>query len=146
MTSAPISIVLGTALLINNMGYSALVGLGVLALIGPYQTFMFKRISRLRKAQTKVMDSRVRLLSEVLNNIGSVKLYAYEKLWADKIENMRKEELQKRRSNSVGKSSLNMIVTFIPTLAAIMTYITYSLSGHTLNAAVIFSSLQCRTE
>ncbi|ODN81434.1 hypothetical protein L202_01864 [Cryptococcus amylolentus CBS 6039] len=142
MTSAPISIVLGTALLINNMGYSALVGLGVLALIGPYQTFMFKRISRLRKAQTKVMDSRVRLLSEVLNNIRSVKLYAYEKLWADRIEDMRKEELQKRRSNSVGKSSLNMIVTFIPTLAAISNYITYSLSGHTLNAAVIFSSLQ----
>ncbi|ODO10326.1 hypothetical protein I350_02555 [Cryptococcus amylolentus CBS 6273] len=124
------------------MGYSALVGLGVLALIGPYQTFMFKRISRLRKAQTKVMDSRVRLLSEVLNNIRSVKLYAYEKLWADRIEDMRKEELQKRRSNSVGKSSLNMIVTFIPTLAAISNYITYSLSGHTLNAAVIFSSLQ----
>ncbi|WVQ76019.1 hypothetical protein IAR50_005655 [Cryptococcus sp. DSM 104548] len=134
ITSAPLSIILGTVFLIHTMGYSALVGLGVLALTGPYKTFMFKRISKLRKAQTEIIDTRVRLVSEVLNNIGAVKLYAYEKLWADRIEDMRREELERLRSNSVGKSSLNMVVTFIPTLAAIMTYITYSLSGHSLNA------------
>ncbi|ODN79695.1 hypothetical protein L202_03623 [Cryptococcus amylolentus CBS 6039] len=142
ITSAPLFIILGTALLIYTLGYSALVGIGVLALTGPYKTFMFKRISKLRKAQTEIIDTRVRLLSEVLNNIGAVKLYAYEKIWAARIGEMRKEELDKLKSNCVGKSSLTMIVAFIPTLAAIMTYITYSLSGHDLDAAIIFSSLQ----
>lgn len=33
-------------------------------------------------------------------------------------------------------------MSFVPVLAAILTFITYSLSGHDLNAAIIFSSLQ----
>ena len=37
---------------------------------------------------------------------------------------------------------MTAIMAFMPILAAILTFVTYSLSGHNLDAATIFSSLQ----
>jgi len=34
------------------------------------------------------------------------------------------------------------VMTFLPTAAAVMTFITYGLTGHQLEAATIFSALQ----
>ncbi|WVQ83340.1 hypothetical protein IAT38_005479 [Cryptococcus sp. DSM 104549] len=138
----PISLAVGIGLLIYTLGYSALVGLGVLLLTGPLKAWMYKRISALRLDQNKIVDTRVRLLSEILNNIRAVKLYAYETLWSKKIGDMRALELEKLRHNNISKSGLNTAMSFIPTLAAILTFITYGLSGHRLDAAIIFSSLQ----
>ncbi|WVQ83250.1 hypothetical protein IAT38_005389 [Cryptococcus sp. DSM 104549] len=137
-----VTLPLGIGLLIYTIGYSALVGLGVLLLTGPFKYWMFKRITRLRKTQTSIVDTRVRILSEILNNIRAVKLYAYESWWAEKIGGMRREELGQARKNNLGKSGMNMTMTFVPTLAAILTFITYALSGHQLDAAIIFTSLQ----
>lgn len=37
---------------------------------------------------------------------------------------------------------MTAIMAFVPILAAILTFVTYSLTGHDLDAATIFSSLQ----
>ncbi|WRT69551.1 uncharacterized protein IL334_006538 [Kwoniella shivajii] len=138
----PIQLILGIGLLIWQIGYSGLVGLGVLLLAGPFKVWMFKHVSRLRSEQNKLVDSRVRLLSEVLNNIRAVKLYAYEGWFGRKVGSMRSSELSKFKENNLSRSTLTATMSFIPTLAAILTFITYALSGHTLDAAIIFSSLQ----
>ncbi|WVQ79499.1 hypothetical protein IAT38_001598 [Cryptococcus sp. DSM 104549] len=129
-------------LLINNIGYSALAGIATVLLTVPLQTFMFKRIAKLREAQTEIIDSRVRLLSEILNNIRAVKLYAYEEIWSRKMSKLRSDELHQLRKNSLSKSGLTMVMSFISTLAAIVTFITYALSGHSLDSAIVFSTLQ----
>ncbi|WVW86790.1 hypothetical protein I302_108844 [Kwoniella bestiolae CBS 10118] len=137
-----VQLLLGIGLLIWQLGPSALVGLGVLLLTAPFKVWMFKHISRMQSAQNQTTDGRVRLLSEILNNIRSVKLYAYEKWFSHRISEMRNAELDSLRKNNLIKSSLTALMGFIPPLAAILTFINYALTDHPLDAATVFSSLQ----
>ncbi|CAD6567059.1 MAG: hypothetical protein TREMPRED_003289 [Tremellales sp. Tagirdzhanova-0007] len=138
----PLQILVGIALLIYTLGYSALVGLAVLVLATPIQGHMFVRLITYRQAQMKIVDVRVRLLSEIINNIRAVKLYAYEVFFGEKVSKLRRQELAKLRRNGLNRATMNATMSFIPILASVLTFITYGLSGHPLNAAIIFSGLQ----
>ena len=57
-----------------------------------------------RQAQMQIVDKRVRLLSEIINNIRAVKLYAYENLFGEKVSHYRRQELAKlRKTVSIGR-------------------------------------------
>ncbi|KAK4686687.1 hypothetical protein P7C73_g3435, partial [Tremellales sp. Uapishka_1] len=155
LVAQPVQIVIGMALLIYTLGYSALVGLlvsfpvfdtsdpvQVLILATPLQGFMFVQMITYRQQQMKIVDTRVRLLSEIINNIRAVKLYAYEVFFGEKVSSLRRQELAKLRRNGLNRSTMNATMSFIPILAAVLTFITYGLSGHSLNVATIFSGLQ----
>ncbi|KAJ7827858.1 multidrug resistance-associated ABC transporter [Mycena olivaceomarginata] len=113
--TSPIQIIIGVGLLINNLGYSALVGLGVLLLGFPLQIALVKIMFTQRKKGVKITDTRVRLSNEVLQGIRLIKYYAWESFYTHQIGTLREREIAT---------------------------ITYALSGHDLNIAIIFSSLQ----
>ncbi|KAE8541543.1 hypothetical protein D1P53_002905 [Cryptococcus gattii VGV] len=138
----PVQIVVGLGLLIWTLGYSALVGLAVLALAGPLQSFMFAVMVRTRQSQMTCVDARVRLLSEVIASIRAVKLFAYVSFFSNKVTELRKKELVFLKKNGFYRASMNATMAFIPTLAAVLTFITYGLTGHSLTPAIIFSGLQ----
>ncbi|WWD19199.1 hypothetical protein CI109_103657 [Kwoniella shandongensis] len=141
----PISIlmlILGTGLLYSLLGTSALVGLAVLVLDSPSKAWMFKQVAKLRRQQSKLIDNRVRLLSEILNNIRAIKLYAYETWFGKKVTELRKKELAVLSRSNFLKSGLDASSQFMPTLAAILSFIFYSWTGHPLDPAIIFPSLQ----
>ncbi|PVG03951.1 hypothetical protein CPB86DRAFT_748462 [Serendipita vermifera] len=139
---SPLMIILALGLLIDNLGYSALVAVGVLVLGFPIQGILVKGIFMSRKKGIKITDARVRLLQEVIQGIRLVKIYAWETLYGHKVDELRRAELKKVRSTSIFRSSMISITGFIPILASILAFITYSLTGHELDAAIIFSSLQ----
>lgn len=91
----------------------------VLALSAPFQWYMFKRMYRYRDAQQKVVDQRVRILSEVIGSIRAVKLYAYETYFSQKISSKRKEELAMLQQNGVSRAFTTATMAFVPILAAI---------------------------
>nr|XP_019008004.1 cadmium ion transporter [Kwoniella pini CBS 10737]OCF46785.1 cadmium ion transporter [Kwoniella pini CBS 10737] len=138
----PMQIAVGLGLLIWTLGYSALVGLAVLTLAGPLQAYMFKRMIYTRQHQLKYVDSRVRVLSETITSIRSVKLFSYVNFFSEKVTDLRKNELIYLRQNGFNRATMNATMAVIPTLAAVLTLVTYGLSGHELNPAVIFSGLQ----
>ncbi|WVQ63105.1 uncharacterized protein L199_001256 [Kwoniella botswanensis] len=137
-----IQIAIGLGLLFWTLGYSALVGLAILALAGPLQAYMFTRMIHTRQSQLQYVDSRVRLLSETITSIRSVKLFAYVQFFSNKVNEMRKNELIYLRKNGFNRATMNATMAVIPTLAAVLTFVTYGLTGHELNAAIIFSGLQ----
>ncbi|KAJ7730232.1 multidrug resistance-associated ABC transporter [Mycena maculata] len=139
---APIQIMIGVGLLINNLGYSALVGLGVLLLGFPMQMMLVKVMFAQRKKGVKITDTRVRLSNEVLQGIRLIKYYAWESFYTHQIGTLREREIATVRKTAIARAGLIALVTFIPVLASILSFITYALSGHELNVAIIFSSLQ----
>ncbi|CAK5271106.1 unnamed protein product [Mycena citricolor] len=139
---APIQLVIGVALLINNLGYSALVGLGVLLLGFPVQMVLVKVMFAQRKKGVKITDTRVRLSNEVLQGIRLIKYYAWEAFYTHQIGTLREREIATVRKTAIARAVLIALVTLIPMLASILSFITYALSGHNLNVAIIFSSLQ----
>ncbi|OCF42639.1 cadmium ion transporter [Kwoniella heveanensis CBS 569] len=138
----PVQILVGLGLLIWTLGYSALVGLAVLALAGPVQAYMFTRMMRTRQFQLQYVDGRVRLLGETITAIRSVKLFAYVSFFSSRVADMRKNELVYLRRNGWNRATMNASMAVIPMLAAVLTLVAYGLSGHELNAASIFSGLQ----
>jgi ATP-binding cassette subfamily C (CFTR/MRP) protein 1 len=58
------------------------------------------------------------------------------------VAQFRRQELSNLRRNGLNRASMTAISSFIPILAAVLTFITYGLSGHPLNPANIFSALQ----
>ncbi|OCF58423.1 cadmium ion transporter [Kwoniella mangroviensis CBS 10435] len=142
----PIQIAVGLGLLIWTLGYSALVGLAVIDLNKPIYTYivayMFTRMIHTRQSQLQYVDSRVRLLSETISSIRSVKLFAYVQFFSNKVNDMRKNELIYLRKNGFNRATMNATMAVIPTLAAVLTFVTYGLTRHELNAAIIFSGLQ----
>lgn len=95
----PIAIVAGCALLIYNLKYSALVGVGILFASSPILTVMMNKLIASRKAQMKLIDQRLRLLTEVFKAIRQIKLYAYEAFFGERIIQVREKELHHLKAN-----------------------------------------------
>lgn len=138
---APIQIAVGIGLLINNLGVSALVGLGVLIVGLPFQMVMVFVMYNERRKGVKITDGRVRLTNEVLRGIRLIKAYVLEEFYKEKITGFRKRELDTIRRSAIAQSLLFATVNVMPVAAAVLSFITYSLTGHDLNVAIIFSSL-----
>ncbi|KAF5310093.1 hypothetical protein D9619_010353 [Psilocybe cf. subviscida] len=139
---SPIQLAIGIGLLLGNLGYSALVGLGVLILGFPIQVILVRVMFTQRKKGVALTDKRVRLTTEVLQGIRLIKFYAWEEFYSYQVGQLRGREIKTIRKSAVARSMLIAVVTFIPILASILSFITYALSGHELNVGIIFSSLQ----
>ncbi|KDQ52618.1 hypothetical protein JAAARDRAFT_40221 [Jaapia argillacea MUCL 33604] len=139
---APIQLIIGIGLLIGTLGYSALVGLGVLLLGFPIQLVLVQILFAQSKKGIKITDRRVRLTNEVLQGVRLIKFYSWEAFFGHRIASLRGAEVETIRKSAMARSLLIAVVIFIPILSAILSFITYSLSGHTLNVATIFTSLQ----
>ena len=90
-------IIIGISLLIANLGYSALVGLGVLILGFPLQFVLVRLMIRSRQKGVQITDGRVRLTTEVLSGIRLIKLYAWEAFYGHQIAELRTGEIKKIR-------------------------------------------------
>lgn len=112
-------IVVGAGLLISTLGISAVVGLGLMILAAPLQGIMFKYLLNCRMDQEKAVDHRTGLLTEVINNIRAVKLYAYESFFSDKIQVMRHEERRLMNRYALIRTSVGTTFAIVPLMATI---------------------------
>jgi ATP-binding cassette subfamily C (CFTR/MRP) protein 1 len=112
-------IMAGIGLLVYTLGYSALVGLGILLAVAPFQGWLFGQLMKYRSKQEAIVDQRVRLLSEIINNIRSVKLYAYETFFGEKVQDLRSQELSKLKGFGLMHALINSTFYFLPILAAV---------------------------
>ena len=91
--SAPVQIIITIYLLWGQLGVSTLAGLIVLVLLVPFNAFTSVKM---RQFQNKLMghkDKRTKLMSDILNSIKVLKLYAWEPAFEKKINQMRKNEI-----------------------------------------------------
>ncbi|TEB30865.1 multidrug resistance-associated ABC transporter [Coprinellus micaceus] len=139
---APIQLAIGIGLLIGNLGYSALVGLGVLVISFPLQIMIVRVMFKQRMKGLKFTDRRVRLTTEVLQGIRLLKYFAWEGFYMNEITGLRRKEIRALKIMAIARSTMISMMTLIPILAAVLSFITYALTGHDLNVATIFTALQ----
>lgn len=125
-----------------TMGYSALPGFGLLALLFPLQSFMMKNLFRLRRKSMPFTDARVKAVVEVVSTIRLTKTNAYEESLRSKFGNLRSDEVVYIRKRMLLRA-LNIAVSFTaPTLAAVVSILCYNATaGDGMKASVIFSAL-----
>ncbi|KAM5152000.1 multidrug resistance-associated protein 1-like [Mantella aurantiaca] len=92
--SAPFTIIVAMYFLWQTLGIAVFAGVGVFILNLPFMTLFGVVIKKLQEEQMKQKDSRIKLISEVLQGIKVLKLYAWENAFIKKIESFRLLELK----------------------------------------------------
>ncbi|KAG2059706.1 hypothetical protein BDR06DRAFT_987184 [Suillus hirtellus] len=96
--------------------------------------------ARVKINNATLTDQRVKVLLEVLGAIWIVKYFTYEVPFLLRIFYLRKKELHGiRRILHVTSGNLALAAS-MPVLAATLAFVTYTLTAHNFNVAVIFSS------
>lgn len=107
--SAPLQVILAIYFLWQILGPSSLAGVAVIVLLIPLNGAVSMKMKTYQVQQMKFKDSRIKLMSEILNGIKVLKLYAWEPTFLEQVEGIRQSELQLLRKGAY----LQAISTFI---------------------------------
>ncbi|EAW12826.1 ATP-binding cassette glutathione S-conjugate transporter YCF1 [Aspergillus clavatus NRRL 1] len=141
--SAPFQITLCMLSLYQLVGVSMFAGIGVMILMIPLNGAIARMMKKLQIIQMKNKDSRSRLMTEILNNIKSIKLYAWNTAFMNKLSHIRNDlELNTLRKIGATQSIANFTWQSTPFLVSCSTFTVYVLtSDKPLTSAVMFPAL-----
>lgn len=98
-------------------------------------------IRKLHSQQMTVKDKRMKCLTEVLNGIRVLKLYAWEESFQEKINTLRQDELRVLFKRALLTACAMFIFGFAPFVISIISFATYVMLGNQLDARKAFVSL-----
>ncbi|KAG1832564.1 ABC protein [Suillus subalutaceus] len=139
--TAPIQVTVCLIILLTELGPSALAGFSLFVLMIPMQQRLMALQHRVRLASMKWTDQRAKVLLEVLGAVRVVKYFSYEVPFLERIFDLRKRELRGIRLILHLTSANLAFAMSLPVLAATLAFVTYTLTTHNFDVAIIFSSL-----
>ncbi|XP_045924011.1 ATP-binding cassette sub-family C member 3 isoform X6 [Micropterus dolomieu] len=123
--SAPLQIMLALYFLWQNLGPSVLAGVAVMIMLIPFNAVIAMKTRAYQVEQMQYKDSRIKLMSEILNGIKVLKLYAWENSFKDKVLAIRQKELNVLRKTAYLGALSTMAWTSAPFLVALTTFAVY---------------------
>ncbi|KAI3098250.1 hypothetical protein CBS147333_9109 [Penicillium roqueforti] len=139
--AAPISIIVTLILLLVNIGYSCLSGYALLVIGMPFLTFAVRSLISRRRSINKITDQRVSLTQEILQAVRFVKYFGWESSFLGRLKEIRGREIRSIQTLLAIRNGILCVAMSIPVFASMLSFVTYALSHHDLNAALVFSSL-----
>lgn len=141
--SAPFQIVLCMASLYQLVGWSMLAGVGVMIFMIPINGVIARIMKTLQKTQMKNKDSRTRLMTEILNNMKSIKLFAWSQAFMKKLNYVRNDqELKTLRKIGAAQALANFTWSTTPFLVSCSTFGVFVLtSDKPLSTEIVFPAL-----
>ncbi|KAF4618966.1 hypothetical protein D9613_010076 [Agrocybe pediades] len=138
----PLQIGLSIFFLYKILGWSALVGLLTLIGVSPIPGWIAKRNQDLEKVKMQKTDARVQIISEIISVIRMVKLFGWEEKTLKMVNEKREDELKYLLKTKIFRLLIHALSGFVPTLAMLFTYATYTvIMKQDLTASKIFSSM-----
>uniref|UniRef100_A0A5F9DCU3 Multidrug resistance-associated protein 4 n=1 Tax=Oryctolagus cuniculus TaxID=9986 RepID=A0A5F9DCU3_RABIT len=136
--AGPLQAVAVTALLWMEIGVSCLAGMAVLLILLPLQSCIGKLFSSLRSKTAAFTDARIRTMNEVITGIRIIKMYAWEKSFAELIASLRRKEISKILSSSYLRG-MNLASFFVASkIIVFVTFTVYVLLGNVITASRVF--------
>ncbi|CAG5136574.1 unnamed protein product, partial [Candidula unifasciata] len=129
---------------LSQLNVAVFAGLAVMLMAVPANTIIGVFLKKYQIEQMKLKDQRMRVMSEVLAGMKVLKLYAWEGSFQEKIEAIRKKELDVIKKFSYIIGALIFMFNTMPylvQLTAFGVFIAVSKDGY-LNPQVAFVSLQ----
>ena len=141
--SAPFQIVLCMLSLYQLVGVSMLAGVAAMILMVPINGLVARIMKNLQKRQMKNKDARTRLITEILNNMKSVKLYAWSQAFMNKLNFVRNEqELKTLRKIGAFQAFANFTWSTTPFLVSCSTFTVFVLTrDEPLTTELVFPAL-----
>ncbi|KAJ7104127.1 P-loop containing nucleoside triphosphate hydrolase protein [Mycena belliarum] len=139
--TSPIQIIVCLVQLLIILGPSALAGFSIFFLCMPLQSWLIKIQFYRRSKSMRWTDKRITLISEMLSGMNTIKYFAWEKPLLERVGGIRKNEIRNVYVLMLIRWANSAVAYSFTAIASVLAFITYSLSGHTLTASVIFTSL-----
>ena len=138
---APVATIIGTCILFAFIGISALAGVGILLLLVPLNYSVGHFLGKVRKNHMPVLDTRVNLLADVIENIRVVKYYGWDMPFLNSILGLRAKEVPYVYREVGAWGALIGILIVTPGLASLAAFSLHILRGEPMNADIVFGSL-----
>ena len=141
--SAPFQITLCMLSLYQLLGVSMFAGIAVMILMIPLNGSIARMMKRLQIVQMHNKDSRTRLMTEILNNMKSIKLYAWNNAFMNKLSHIRNDlELNTLRKIGATQSIANFSWQSTPFLVSCSTFTVFVLTdSRSLTTGIVFPAL-----
>lgn len=134
----PLATVIITCLMWLEIGWAAVVGVGFMLAFIPLQAYLGKRTSILRLKTALRTDERVRLMNEILSGIQVIKMYTWEKPFADLVAKARKQEIKQIRATSYIRGVLTSFIMFTTRICLFCSILAYVLVNNVITAKQVF--------
>ncbi|XP_041636480.1 ATP-binding cassette sub-family C member 9 isoform X2 [Cheilinus undulatus] len=121
----PVQIVMGVILLYYLLGCSALVGASVIVLLAPVQYLIATKLADTQKSTLEHSTDRLKKTTEILKGIKLLKLYAWENIFCDSVEETRGKELTSLRTFAFYTSMSIFMNAAIPIAAVLATFVVH---------------------
>eukprot|EP01038_Epipyxis_sp_PR26KG_P009307 gene9307-12539_t len=139
---APIQIAVTLYLIYLQVGIATFVGLGYMALNAPLNAVVFSFMTSIRKSKVLETDKRVKLMNEVLAGIRVIKFYAWEVPFMEKINEIRKAEVNYLRKIAyIVAIGFSLFFYATPIILPIIIFFTFVKLGNELDAATAFTTI-----
>ncbi|XP_061290379.1 ATP-binding cassette sub-family C member 4-like [Bos javanicus] len=139
--TGPLMAITVIILLWMEIGISCLAGMALLIILTLLQSFSGKLFLSLRSKTAALTDDRIRTMNEVIIGIRTIKMYAWEKSFAELITRLRRKEISKILRSSY-LDGMNLI--FFDTaskLILFITFTTYVLLGNMITISQVFLAI-----
>ncbi|KAM7536240.1 hypothetical protein Aperf_G00000087056 [Anoplocephala perfoliata] len=115
--SGPFQVATAIYLLWQQLGPAVFAGVFVLLVMIPINTLVARMAKVLQEKQLKTTDKRIKLISEILNGIRILKLYAWEPSFIEEVGSIRGKELRYTRKFLYLNCGNTFVFSCAPTLA-----------------------------
>ncbi|KAJ0927366.1 putative ABC-type xenobiotic transporter [Helianthus annuus] len=139
--SAPFRIILALVLLYQQLGVASIIGAFLLVLTFPIQTLVVSKMQKMTKEGLQRTDKRIGLMNEILAAMDTVKCYAWEGSFQEKVQSVRTEELSWFRKVQMLGAFFTFILNSIPVVVIVVSFGMFTLLGGELTPARAFTSL-----
>ncbi|KAF5844535.1 hypothetical protein GGP41_007571 [Bipolaris sorokiniana] len=141
--SAPFQIVLCMLSLYQLLGVSCFAGVAAMFVMIPVNGVIARWMKTLQKEQMKNKDSRTKLISEILNNMKSIKLHAWTTAFASRLNTIRNDqELKTLRKIGATQAFSTFTWSTTPFLVSCSTFGVFVLTqNRALTTDIVFPAL-----
>ncbi|CAF3836416.1 unnamed protein product, partial [Rotaria magnacalcarata] len=139
--SLPVQIAIVLYLLYQQIGLTFLIGLVFAIILIPINKCIASKIAKFSQDMMLYKDERIKVVSEIIYGMRTIKMNTYENYFTDRINDIRQKELRALR----GRKYLDAFCVYFwattPVLISVLTFTTYTLLGNQLTPAKVFTSL-----
>ncbi|KRT78583.1 ABC transporter ATP-binding protein, partial [Oryctes borbonicus] len=134
----PLETVVISYLMYLQIGISAVIGVAALLCFVPLQIWLGKKTSVLRLKTAIRTDERVRLMNEIISGIQVIKMYTWEKPFANLVSLARRHEIRAVTGASYVRGVLLSFIMFSTRIAIFISIFAYVLFDNKIYAEQVF--------
>ncbi|XP_078691150.1 ATP-binding cassette sub-family C member 9-like isoform X2 [Branchiostoma floridae x Branchiostoma belcheri] len=140
--SMPLQLIAGCIMLYFQLGWSAVIGALLIIIMSPVNYKIARKSEELTKTKMAASDTRMKHINETIQAIKLLKLYAWEKMFSEKVLDARNKEVTEMYKRAGWEILTSFITQATPVAATLISFGTYEfLNNQPLTAASAFTSL-----